>query len=96
MSDLQLPDRKWKRNFLRVAGVLFVVIGLIFLIFALYWFFRVSSDPGTAVPPAFIYIYIVAPSFAVGGVLCLSGFFMCRFGFKSNDGTPRVASPTTN
>ena len=77
-SNLQTPEHIRTRNFFRVAGVLTVVVGLVFIIVAFVDFVRVVNSPSFDVQLAGPKLFWC---FFVGGPLLFFGIVMCNLGF---------------
>ena len=67
MSKLQTPKHKETRSFLRVAGLVIALVGLIFLIIGVASFF--SSFGGGGSPRLFWCSFVGMPLLFVGGVM---------------------------
>ena len=72
MSKLQTPKHKRTRSFLRVAGLLVTVAGLLFLITGMASFF--SAFGGGGPPRLFWCCFVGMPLLFVGSVMCMFGF----------------------
>ena len=72
MSALQTPKHRAIRSFLRFAGPVILVIGLIFVGIGLTSFFSAMDGDG---PPKFFWCaFIGMPIMFVGGAMCMFGF----------------------
>jgi len=72
MNTLQTPKHKTIRSFLRVAGTMAALIGLIFLIVGMVSFFTAFGGGGP--PRLFWCCFVGIPLLFVGGVMCMFGF----------------------
>src|SRR5687768_5452008 len=72
MSALQTPKHRAIRSFLRLAGPVILVIGLIFVVIGLISFF--SAMGGQGQPKFYWCAFVGLPVIFVGGAMCMFGF----------------------
>jgi hypothetical protein len=72
MNKLQTPQHNGVRNFLRIAGLLVALTGLVLVIVGLVNFF--SAFGGEAPPRLFWCCFVGMPLLFVGGAMCMYGF----------------------
>jgi len=79
MSNLQTPQHKKARTFLRVVGPVIAAVGLIFLIIGVVSFFSSMGGPGLA--PYFWCCFVGIPLLFVGLLMCMVGYIgaMARY-----------------
>jgi hypothetical protein len=72
MTTLQTPKHNAVRSIVRVIGVSFVGIGLVFTIVGMVSFF--SAFGGNGLPRLFWCCFVGLPLLFIGGVMCMFGF----------------------
>ena len=72
MSKLQTPRHQRTRSFLRVAGPVVLIVGLIFVITGMASFFSAFGSGNS--PRLFWCAFVGMPLMFIGGAFCLFGF----------------------
>ncbi len=89
MSKLQTREHRGARNFLRIAGLLTIAVGLVFLIIGLASFF--SSFGSFSSPRLFWCCFVGMPLLFVGGGMCLFGFMGALARYTAAEQVPVVS-----
>ena len=94
MSNLQTAKHRSARSFLRVAGVLVAVVGLLFLIIGTVSFF--SAFGGGGPPRLFWCCFIGLPLLFIGSVMCMYGFMGALARYAAAEQVPVAADAMTD
>jgi hypothetical protein len=93
MNQLESPGHSTVRRFLRIAGPILVLVGLIFMAIGLISFF---SAFGTFQPPRrFWCCFVGLPILAIGGMMCQFGYIGAVARYVASESAP-VAKDTVN
>jgi len=93
MSTLQTAKHRSARSFLRVAGVVVAVVGLIFLIIGTASFF--SAFGGGGPPRLFWCCFVGLPMLFIGSVMCMYGFMGALARYAAAEQVPVAADAMT-
>ena len=92
MSRLQTPQHNKTRSVLRACGVIFALLGLIFLAIGMISFFTAF---GHGMPRLFWCCFVGMPLLFVGIVMCVFGFMGAAARYAASEHVP-VASDAVN
>ena len=94
MSNLQTEKHRSARSFLRVAGVVVAVVGLVFLIVGMASFF--SAFGGGGPPRLFWCCFVGLPLLFIGSVMCMYGFMGALARYAAAEQVPVAADAMTD
>ena len=94
MSTLQTAKHRSARSFLRVAGVVVAVVGLVFLIVGMASF--LSAFGGGGPPRLFWCCFVGLPLLFIGSVMCMYGFMGALARYAAAEQVPVAADAMTD
>jgi hypothetical protein len=94
MSTLQTPKHRSARLFLRVAGPLVALVGLVFMIVGMTSFF--SAFGGGRPPGLFWCCFVGLPLLFIGAVLCMYGFMSAMARYAAAEQVPVATDAMTD